>query len=67
MKPLDIPVDTVQPPSGMLEAVLTELAEHLQNLVDSNTTHIIDLNSLPLSEFDISQLQQHRLQRYLVD
>lgn len=58
MKPLDITVETAQPPTGMLEAVLTELGEHLQNLIDSNTTNIIDLNSLPLSEFDITQLEQ---------
>lgn len=59
MKPLDIPVETTQPPTGMLEAVLTELAEHLQNLVDCNTNHVIDLESLPLSTSDLSQLQQY--------
>lgn len=60
MKSLNIPVEVTQPPTGMTEAVLSELAEHLKNLIDNDTSYVIDVNSLPLSDIDIAQLE-HRL------
>ena len=43
--------------TGMADAVLREIHQHLQALHESDTAHIIDLRSLPLTEADRRQLK----------
>jgi hydrogenase-1 operon protein HyaF len=56
MNLVDIPVKTLDKPTGMASALLVELHGHLNRLLTSGETHLIDLKSLPLSEADINEL-----------
>ena len=55
---LDIPVEIAQPSTGMADAVLHELLNHLRAFIDSNQSHVIDLSSLPMSETDKRDLEE---------
>jgi len=57
MNTLKIPIEVIQPSTGMAQAVLTELAEHLDLLAKTGKTHVIDLNSLPMNITDKQELQ----------
>jgi hydrogenase-1 operon protein HyaF len=53
---IDIPVKMLHKPTGMANAVMNELSDHLQRLADKGETNIVDLLSLPLNEADITEL-----------
>jgi len=57
MKPIDLPVEVAQPSTGMAQAVLHELAGHLQQLIEAAKTEVIDITSLPMSSSDKQQLE----------
>lgn len=57
MNSLDIPLEIAEPTSGMAQAILTELYDHLSGLASSGTRHVIDLTSLPMSETDKRELE----------
>ena len=44
--------------TGMADALLREIQEHLVTLRDSGDTHIIDMRSLPLTQADRSALKE---------
>lgn len=60
----DIPVkvesDALQPdqPTGMAQAILREVAAHLQTVAAGGERQIIDLRGLPLTRGDYRQLEQ---------
>ncbi len=56
-QPIEIPVEIAEPTTGMLKAVLSELIEQLQALHESGQQHVIDLNSLPMSDSDKRELE----------
>ena len=56
MSLVDIPVNVLEKPTGMASALMVELNDHLNNLISSGETHVIDLLSLPLNEADINEL-----------
>jgi hydrogenase-1 operon protein HyaF len=58
MNPLQIPIEINHSSSGMAQALFTELAQHLQQLLDQGTEHTIDLFSLPVSDQDKQELEQ---------
>ena len=55
---LNIPVEVSQPGTGMADAVLNELLDHLRAFIASKQSHVIDLSSLPLSETDKRELEK---------
>ncbi|MBC8212087.1 MAG: hydrogenase expression/formation protein [Gammaproteobacteria bacterium] len=55
--PLNLPIEIAAPSTGMAQAVLHELAGHLQQLIESGKTEVIDLTSLPMSSSDKQQLE----------
>ncbi len=57
MTAIKLPVEVVQPSTGMAQAVLVELAEHLALLAKTGDTHVIDLSSLPINETDKQELK----------
>jgi len=57
MKSINLPIEIAEPSTGMVQAVLSELMQHLQQLVESGLTHVIDLSSLPMSGSDRTQLE----------
>lgn len=57
MAELNIPVEIAQPSTGMAQAVLHELKDHLQALLEQNKSHVIDISSLPLSDTDKKELE----------
>ena len=59
MSAINIPVEIAQPSTGMAQAVMHELHDHLQDLLDNNVTNVIDLSSLPLSEADKRELENN--------
>lgn len=56
MNLIDIPVKTLDKPTGMASAVMNELSDHLKRLADDGETNIVDLMSLPMTEADINEL-----------
>ena len=56
MNLIDIPVKTLDKPTGMANAVMNELSDHLKRLADEGETNIVDLLSLPMTEADINEL-----------
>ena len=54
---LNIPVELAQPSTGLADAVLHELLDHLRKFLETHDAHIIDLSSLPLSEADKRDLE----------
>ncbi|NNJ90413.1 MAG: hydrogenase expression/formation protein [Gammaproteobacteria bacterium] len=56
MNLIDIPVKTLDKPTGMANAVMNELSDHLKRLADDGETNIVDLMSLPMTEADINEL-----------
>jgi len=56
MSLIDIPVKSLDKPTGMANAVMNELSDHLSRLADSGESHIVDLLSLPMTEADINEL-----------
>ena len=58
MNSIELPVEVAQPSTGMAQAMLTEMAEHLQLLAEQGKTHVIDLMSLPLNDTDKRELQK---------
>lgn len=56
MNLIDIPVKTLDTPTGMANAVMNELSDHLKRLADEGETNIVDLLSLPMTEADINEL-----------
>ena len=53
---LEIPVEIGAPSTGMAQAVLAELNEYLTELSFSGRQHVIDLNSLPMTDSDKREL-----------
>ncbi len=58
MKPDDFKVEVIEPKTGMIQAVLSELVEQLQELADHAKQHVIDLSSLPLTTSDKKELEK---------
>jgi len=56
MNLIDIPVKTLDKPTGMASAIMNELSDHLKRLADEGETNIVDLQSLPMTEADINEL-----------
>jgi len=56
MNLIDIPVKTLDKPTGMANAVINELSGLLKRLADEGETNIVDLQSLPMTEADINEL-----------
>jgi len=56
MNLIDIPVKALDKPTGMANAVMNELSDHLKRLADEGETSIVDLQSLPMTEADIDEL-----------
>ena len=56
MNLIDIPVKTLDKSTGMANAVMNELSDHLKRLADKGVTSIVDLMSLPMTETDINEL-----------
>lgn len=54
---LEIPVEIGAPTTGMAQAVLAELNEHLTELSFSGRQHVIDLTSLPMNDSDKRELE----------
>ncbi len=54
---LNIPIEISPPDSGMSAALISELAEHLQQLASNGTTQTIDLTSLPISDLERRELE----------
>lgn len=54
---LDIPLEIAEPNTGMAQAILAELIQHLPELALSGTQHVIDLTSLPMTESDKRELE----------
>lgn len=57
MTSLDIPVEVAGPTTGMVQAILAELNDHLPELASSGKQHVIDLTSLPMTESDKRELE----------
>jgi len=57
MNPIELPIEIAQPRTGLAQAVLAELSEHLPALVESDTPHVIDLTSLPMTDSDKRELE----------
>ena len=57
MTSLQIPIEVAAPSTGMAQAILTELVNHMQQLVDTGASHVIDLASLPMSDTDKQELE----------
>lgn len=55
---LEIPIEVAEPITGMAQAVLRELIEHLALLANEGDTHVIDLSSLPMTSSDKQQLEK---------
>ncbi len=55
---IDIPVTIAEPSTGMSKAVLSELFEQLLVLEQTGQSHVIDLNSLPMSDSDKQGLEK---------
>ncbi len=53
---MQLAVEVTEPATGMAQAVLRELAEHLAALAEHGHSHQIDLTSLPMSSGDKQQL-----------
>ena len=53
---LQLKVEVTEPATGMAQAVLRELAEHLPALSSHGRTHQVDLTSLPMSSGDKQEL-----------
>lgn len=56
MTSINIPIQTLEPATGMAEALMEELATYLARLADTDQGHIIDLSSLPLNKSDLIAL-----------
>lgn len=54
---MDIPLEIAEPTTGMAQAILTELAQHLPALALSGSVHVIDLTSLPMNDSDKRELE----------
>lgn len=57
LNPVEIPVEVAEPQTGLAQAVLTELVEHLQILAEQGQQHVIDLTSLPMNSTDKQVLE----------
>ncbi len=58
MNALDsINIEVSEPSSGMVKAVINELTDYLTQLVETDQTHSIDINSLPLNSTDLLELK----------
>ena len=55
---LPIAVEVTTPSSSMVQALLCELAQHLQNLAQHDQSQTIDLSSLPISDADRCELER---------
>lgn len=55
----DIPLAVVEQPTGMAQAVLTEVSLHLHALASDGSRHAIDLRSLPMNDADRAELANH--------
>lgn len=55
---IQIPVEVAGPSTGLAQAVVTELIEHLAVLANSGRLHVIDLTSLPMTGSDKSELER---------
>lgn len=53
----DIPIATEEPVTGMVAALLVELANFLDALAQHQTPHSIDLHSLPMNDADRAALK----------
>lgn len=53
---MDLPIEIAQPTTGMAQAILSELIDHLPELASSGTQHVIDLTSLPMTDSDKREL-----------
>ncbi len=58
MSHIQIPLEIHHSSSGMARALFNELAQHLQQLVDQDSEHIVDLFNLPISDQDKQELEQ---------
>lgn len=56
MSAAGIPIQTIEPATGMVEALMGELAMYLARLAETDEGHIIDLTSLPLNRSDLMEL-----------
>lgn len=56
MSSLDLPVEVKLAPTGLASALVNELCDHLQRLVDTGDAQTIDLSGLPLNDADKEQL-----------
>lgn len=54
----ELPVRVAPAPTGMAQALLHEISEHLNALADAGTENSIDLRSLPMNEADLDQLRE---------
>ncbi|MBT3205548.1 MAG: hypothetical protein HOM14_20530 [Gammaproteobacteria bacterium] len=54
---IEIPLEIAEPTTGMVQAVLRELLEHVELLIKSGQQHVIDLTSLPLNDSDKRELK----------
>ncbi|MCP4075641.1 MAG: hydrogenase expression/formation protein [Gammaproteobacteria bacterium] len=54
---IEIPLEIAEPTTGMVQAVLRELLEHVELLAESGQQHVIDLTSLPLNDSDKRELE----------
>lgn len=56
--PINLEVEVAEPATGMAQAVLGELLEHLKSFEAAGTTRVIDIQSLPLTVPDRRQLAE---------
>jgi hydrogenase-1 operon protein HyaF len=57
MNRFELPIEIAEPTTGMAQAVLSELANHLPALSSAGTPHVIDLTSLPMNDSDKKELE----------
>lgn len=57
MSAFNLPIEIAEVGTGLAQAVMSELAQHVSILAQSGTPHVIDLTSLPMNEMDKQELK----------
>lgn len=54
---IGVPIEIAGERSNLSQALLEELAEHLNNYANTGQPHVIDLGSLPITDQDLDDLE----------
>ena len=57
MSGINLPIEVNEPGTGMAQAVISELSDHLSMFATEGQLHVIDLTSLPMNESDKRELE----------